>query len=70
VGVEWAHIILIFAMNIWRHPIMLETIVFFFHYVAIFQMQEPIDHEENTRSPRHQRQKTSFKWTNLEQKKK
>lgn len=33
-------------------------------------MQEPTNLEENRRSPRCWRQKTSFKWTNPKQKKK
>ncbi len=35
---------------------MLEIIVFSFHYVVIFQMQEPIDLEENTKSLMRKRQ--------------
>ncbi len=47
-----------------------EMIVFSFHFVAIFQVHEPTNLEENTRSPRHWRRKTSFKSTNPKHRKK
>jgi hypothetical protein len=53
-----------------RHSIRLEMIKFSFFSILFFQMQQPTNLEENTRSPRRQRQKISFKWTNPKQRKK
>jgi hypothetical protein len=49
-------------MNNWQHLIMPKTVEFSFHSLIIFQMQEPTNLEENTKSPRHQKRKKSFKW--------